>query len=227
MYPVCLDITGKLCVVVGGGRVALRKVSGLLEAGACVRVISPEASAELVRLADSGRIEWLDRPYRQGDLSGAFLVFAATDNRQVQETVCQEAEAAGQLVNVVDDPKQCSFHVPAVVRRGELTLMVATGGKSPAVAAMVRRQLEERFGPEYQILLELVSMVREQVLQGGAGCSARKILFQNILQDDIVTWIRRGDWERVQGHLRNILGPDVSIDLRRLKQLSAPDSQFL
>lgn len=203
---------------------ARRKVRGLLEAGARVRVISPEATAELVHLARSGRIEWLDRPYRQGDLSGALLIFAATDNQQVQEAVCQEAEATGQLINVADDPGRCSFHVPAVVRRGALTLMVATGGRSPAVAAMVRRQLEERFGPEYQVLLELVSMVREQVLQGESSCSARKILFQNMLQDDIVTWIRRGDWERLQEHLLNVLGPDISIDLHRLKQLSAPDS---
>ncbi len=203
---------------------AQRKVRGLLEAGARVRVISPKATVELVQLARGGSIEWLDRPYCKGDLAGATLVFAATDNQQVQEAVRQEAEAAGQLVNVANDPGQCSFHVPAVVRRGTLTLMVATGGRSPAVAAMVRRQLEERFGPEYQVLLELVSMVREQVLKGESSCSARKILFQNMLQDDIVTWIRRGDWERLQDHLRATLGPDISIDLGRLRRLSAPDS---
>ena len=213
MYPVCLEISDKLCVVVGGGSVAERKVLGLLTAGAQVRVISPQLTRPLTRLTDDGRIEWLERGYAQGDLAGALLIFAATDSREVQEAVFLEANRAGQLVNVIDAPARCSFHVPAVVRRGDLTLTVSTGGKSPAVAAMVRRQLAENFGEEYGLLLDLISRLREQVLAGDGDSSERKILFQNILHDDIVHWIKSDQRDLLRKHLRAVLGSDVDFDI--------------
>ena len=196
MYPVCLNITGRLCIVIGGGIVAERKVRGLLAAGGRVRVISPEATAALADLAGEGRIEWLRRPYAPGDLDRAFLVFAATDSRGVQEAVCRDAQQAAILVNVADDPDRCSFQVPATVHRGDLTLSVATGGRSPAVAAMIR----------------------QEVLSDDRSPGERKILFQNILHDDIVSWIREGRWDRLQQHLQEVLGPGHSLDLSRLKQ---------
>ncbi len=212
MYPVSLEITDKLCVVVGGGSVAERKVLGLLTAGAQVRVISPQLTQIIAELADDGRIEWLERGYEQGDLVGALLVFAATDSREVQEAVVREAGRAGQLVNVIDEPASCSFQVPAVIRRGDLTLTVSTGGKSPAVAAMVRRTLAESFGEEYSQLLDLMSRLRDQVLSGDRDCAERKILFQNVLHDDIVLWIKNGQWNLVRSHLRAVLGSDVDFD---------------
>lgn len=213
MYPVCLEISDKLCVVVGGGSVAERKVLGLLTAGAQVRIITPQLTRSLARLADDGRIEWLERGYAQGDLAGALLIFAATDNREVQEAVCKEAGQAGQLVNVIDAPARCSFHVPAVVRRGDLTLAVSTGGKSPAVAAMIRKQLAQSYGEEYGLLLDLISRLREQVLAGDGNSSERKILFQNILHDDIVHWIKSGQRDLLRRHLRAVLGSDVDFDI--------------
>lgn len=181
MYPVCLEISNKLCVVVGGGSVAERKVLSLLTAGAQVRVISPLLAGTLTPLADDGRIEWFERGFEQGDLAGALLIFAATNNRKVQKAVFQEAAQTGQLVNVIDAPDRCSFHVPAVVQRGDLTLAVSTGGKSPAVASMVRRQLAENFGEEYGLLLNLISRLREQLLSSNGNSAERKILFQKIL----------------------------------------------
>lgn len=216
MYPVCLEITDKLCVVVGGGSVAERKVLGLLAAGAQVRVISPQRTKVIAELAGDGRIEWLGRGYEQGDLFGALLVFAATDSREVQEAVVREASRAGQLVNVIDEPASCSFQVPAVIRRGDLTLAVSTGGKSPAVAAMVRRTLAESFGEEYNLLLDLMSRLRDQVLSGDRDFAERKILFQNILHDDIVLWIKNGQWELLRSHLRTVLGSDVDFDVSQL-----------
>ena len=213
MYPVCLEISDKLCVVVGGGSVAERKILGLLTAGAQVRIISPQLTRPLTELADDGRIEWLERGYTQGDLAGALLIFAATDSREAQEAVFKEAGQAGQLVNVIDAPARCSFHVPAVVRRGDLTLAVSTGGKSPAVAAMVRKQLAENFGEEYGLLLDLISRLREQVLTGEGNTSERKILFQNILHDDIVHWIKSGQRDLLRKHLRAVLGSDVDFDI--------------
>ncbi|MEA2115140.1 MAG: bifunctional precorrin-2 dehydrogenase/sirohydrochlorin ferrochelatase [Thermodesulfobacteriota bacterium] len=213
MYPVCLEISDKLCVVVGGGSVAERKVLGLLTAGAQVRIITPQLTRSLARLADDGRIEWLERGYAQGDLAGALLIFAATDSREVQKAVCKEAGQAGQLVNVIDAPARCSFHVPAVVQRGDLTLAVSTGGKSPAVAAMIRKQLAQSYGEEYGLLLDLISRLREQVLAGEGNSSERKILFQNILHDDIVHWIKSGQKDLLRRHLRAVLGSDVDFDI--------------
>ncbi|MFP7753557.1 bifunctional precorrin-2 dehydrogenase/sirohydrochlorin ferrochelatase [Thermodesulfobacteriota bacterium B35] len=218
MYPVCLNITGKLCIVVGGGSVAERKVRGLLAAGGRVRIVSPELTSSLSALAEEGRVEWQRKQYAEGDLDNAFLVFAATDNRRVQEAVCRDAGRNGMLINVADDPDHCAFQVPATVHRGDLTLSVATGGRSPAVAAMVRRQLERDFGREYAVLLELVAMIREHVLADGRSPQERKILFQNILHDDIVLWIREGRWDRLQQHLRQVLGPETPLDFSRLKQ---------
>ena len=215
MYPVCLEISGRLCVVVGGGNVAERKVSGLLTAGARVRIISPELTPGLSALADEGRIEWLHRGYRDNDLDGALLVFAATDNREVQEVIVRQAENAGQLVNVIDAPGHCTFQVPAVVRRGDLMLAVSTGGKSPAVAAMIRQQLEAEYGDEYGALLDLMSRLREQVLGKEQDCGERKILFQNILHDDILLWIKQGQWDLLRNHLRVVLGSDPGFDVSR------------
>ncbi len=219
MYPVCLDITGKLCVVVGGGKVAERKVSGLLTAKAMVRVISPKLTPLLGRQAEENRIKWLDRGYQPGDLAGAMLVFAATDNLEVQKAVTWGAQQAGQLVNIIDAPAECSFQVPAVVRRGDLTLAVSSNGCSPAVVAMVRQRLEENYGKEYGLLLELISRIRQQVLAGDQDCDERKILFQNLLHDDIMSWIKTGQWDQLQEHLCTVLGSEVDFDVE--KQVSA------
>jgi precorrin-2 dehydrogenase / sirohydrochlorin ferrochelatase len=146
LYPVFLDIRGKLCVVVGGGRVARRKVKGLLAAGAEVRVVSPKVDSRLAALARDGEIEWLARAYTEGDLDNAFLVFAATDDRRTQELICLHAAAARQLVNVVDDPGRCNFHVPSSFRRGDLTIAVSTSGKSPAVRPRSGRNWKKASG---------------------------------------------------------------------------------
>jgi precorrin-2 dehydrogenase/sirohydrochlorin ferrochelatase len=215
MYSVLLDITGKLCAVIGGGSVAERKVKCLLESGAVVRVVSPEVTGDLAVLADQGTIEWRQKSYADEDLDGAVLVFAATNSREVQERICRKAEKNGQLINVADDPVSCSFHVPATVRRGDLTLAVSTSGKSPAVAAIIRQQLEEEFGPEYATLLQVMSMVRKQTGSKGESLSLseRKKIYKKILHSDIIDWIRTGQLDTLQDHLRKILGPDAELNV--------------
>jgi precorrin-2 dehydrogenase/sirohydrochlorin ferrochelatase len=209
MYPVSLDISDLLCVVVGGGKVAERKVLSLLEAGAQVRLISPQLTEALHKLAVAGRIDWLARYFQSGDLSDALLVFAATDNRQVNEAVAREATAAGKLVNVADAPELCSFQVPAVLHQGDLSIAVSTNGKSPALAARIKKQLEADYGPEYALLLELLGHIRERTLVGIADGQARRNLFENLLHEDILRWIKNGQWEQVRSHLRVVLGPDA------------------
>ena len=199
-------------MVIGGGAVAERKVRGLLESGGVVRVISPEIRPGLAALHKAGKIQWLARPYGEGDLAGAFLVFAATDNQKLQTRIAAQARAAGILVNVANSPADCGFQVPAVCRRGDLTLTVSTSGLSPAVAAMVRARLEKEFGPEYDLLLQLVSTVRDRILQLDLSQDEKKKLFQKLLHPDIVGWIRDGRWKRLQAHCRHVLGKDFNFD---------------
>ncbi len=209
MYPVNLDITDKFCVIVGGGNVAERKIQGLLSAGAQVRVISPHLTDTLLQLEGAGEIDWIDRMYQDGDLADAFMVFAATDDPGVQEKIVQAANVAGQLVNVIDQPALCTFQVPASITRGDLTITVSTNGKSPAVASMVRQQLEKKYGSEYAVLLTLMSDVRDYLLQHRESSAERKELFQNVLHEDIVLWIKTGQRERLQNHLQFVLGADL------------------
>lgn len=200
-------------MVVGGGEVALRKVQGLIAAGAEVRVISPEVEPELALLADEGRIDWQRKTFAPDDLCRALLVFAATDDRDVQEQICRQAVLAGQLVNVADDPACCNFQVPACLRRGDLTIAIATGGKSPAVAAMIKARLEPEFGPEYEVLLNLMALVRRQVAGGGYSQAQRKKIYKKILHDDIVELIRSERVDALRDHLRSVLGPEMEVDI--------------
>jgi precorrin-2 dehydrogenase/sirohydrochlorin ferrochelatase len=216
MYPVSLDITNKLCVVVGGGNVAARKVRGILTAGGHVRIVSPECSARLDALMGQSGIEWRQKLFGVEDLAGAFLVFAATDNPAVQKTIVQAAHARNLLVNVADSPELCDFQIPAVLRRGDLSISVATNGTTPAVAAMVRKRLEELIGEEYGFLTALVGAVRDEIIQQAASESEKKILFQKILQDDILRWLRERQWERVQQHLESVIGRPLDRDLEVL-----------
>ena len=211
MYPICLDIAGKLCVVIGGGLVAVRKVQGLLEAGGRVVVVSPVLCPELAALVEAGGCRWERRPYRQGDLAGACLAFAATDEPSVQEQVISEASQRGVPINVIDRPAACDFHVPATVRRGDLLLAVSTGGRSPALAARIRARLQEQYGTEYESLLELLGRLRPQIIEAAATPAQRRELFARLLEADLAGWIRTGRWDRIEGHLREVLGPGVEL----------------
>jgi precorrin-2 dehydrogenase/sirohydrochlorin ferrochelatase len=227
LYPISLNISDQLCLVIGGGKVAERKVLSLLEARARVRLISPQLTARLRELAEAGQIDWLARCFQPGDLvDGPFflLVFAATDSRQVNESVAREAATAGKLVNVADAPERSSFHVPAMVRQGDLSIAVSTNGKSPALAARIRKQLGADYGQEYAVLLDLLGRIRERTLAGehdglAHDGLARKNLFENLLHEDILRWIKTGQWEQLRSHLRAVLGPDADFDL------SQPDNR--
>jgi siroheme synthase-like protein len=163
MYPAMLSVRGRNCVVVGGGAVALRKVDGLLLDGARVTVVSPEPVAALEEMASKGTISLERRPYRPGEAGAYALVFAATDDREVNRQVASDAEAAGRWVNVADDPELCTFHLPAQVRRGNLKLAVASSGEAPFVVSRLRRALQARFGPEWAEWLDAAARFRKRV----------------------------------------------------------------
>jgi precorrin-2 dehydrogenase/sirohydrochlorin ferrochelatase len=162
-YPIVLTRCER-AIVVGGGDVALRKVEGLLAGGAAVVVISNEAIASLRAQAEEGRFSLILRQFQPGDLAGAQLAVAATDDRNVNEMVYREARKLGILVNVVDDPQRCTFHVPAVVQRGPVTVAVSTGGASPHLAAYLRKRIAKAVGDEYGTLAEILGDWRAWIL---------------------------------------------------------------
>jgi precorrin-2 dehydrogenase / sirohydrochlorin ferrochelatase len=162
LYPIFLDLSGRRCVVVGGGEVANRKARKLLQARARVVVISPELGAELESVA----VEIHRRPYREGDLEGACLAFAATSSREVNAAVAREAKERGVPVNVADKPSEGDFALPSTLRRGRLQVAVSTGGASPTLARRIRDELEEAFGPEWAGIVERLNAARRH---GEAG----------------------------------------------------------
>ena len=166
-FPVLLELAGRRCVMVGGGPVAERRVDGLLAAGAQVTVISPRVTRTLAALAAEGRIELESRGYREGDLAGVDLAFVATDAGEVNVAVAREARERGVWVNAADDPAHCTFILPAVVRRGDLTVAVATGGSSPALARAVREELEAYLTAEYATLAAIAAEARRELRVAG------------------------------------------------------------
>lgn len=163
-YPVSLEVAGRRAVVVGEEAVAQGKADALLEAGAEVTVVATGPAEDLARLERHPRATVVQRPYRPGDLVGAFVCVASSPDPETREAVFREARARGVLVNVMDDPARCDFAAPAVLRRGDLVVAVSTGGRSPALARWLRLWLSRTLGPEWGELLELVGSVREETL---------------------------------------------------------------
>lgn len=188
-YPVMIDLSGRKCLVVGGGEVGARKVRALSEAGAMVTVVAPEVDPALESM---DRVEILRRDYRTGDVSGAALVFAATGDRSVNMTVADDARAAGIPVNVVDDPELCSFIVPSVVRRGDLVIAVSTSGASPALAKRIRRDIEACYGPEYAGLVALMGELRTEVKARYQSHREREAAFGRMLECGILELLSQG-----------------------------------
>jgi siroheme synthase-like protein len=166
-YPVSLNIWRRKCVVVGGGEIALRKVKVLLEYGADVELISPDLCPELVRLGESGEISVHNHAYETGNLAGAFLAIAATDDVETNRQVVEEARRKVVLVNVVDDAVNSDFIVPSYLRRGGLTIAVSTSGQSPALARKIRTRLDKEITDQYGDLAHLIAEVRAEIKREG------------------------------------------------------------
>ena len=197
-YPVFLNISGKRCVVVGGGQVAQRKVKALLEHGASVEVISPDFCFELKQLAESKAINVRNREYQAGDLKDAFVVIGATGDSETNIKVAAEAQENGLLVNVADDARSSNFVFPSYLRRGDVTVAVSTAGRSPALARRIRTKLEKDFGDEYASLAILVDEVRTEVKRQGIKVNGNS--WQEALDLDLlVDLVRRGDHEKAMG----------------------------
>jgi precorrin-2 dehydrogenase/sirohydrochlorin ferrochelatase len=207
-YPAYLDIEDRCCLVVGGGAVGTRKVETLLRCGARVRVVSPEVSPGLERLAEAGEINLERRTVLDSDMDDAFLVFGATDDPELNRRLHRKARERGRLCNIADQPDLCSFVLPSVVSRGDLTIAVSTSGKSPALAKHIRTRLEKMFGPEYGVMLDVLGSVRKRVLARGQASGGNKALFEELIRSDLLELIRQDDREGIHALLLRVVGPD-------------------
>jgi siroheme synthase-like protein len=199
-YIACLRLSGRRCLVVGGGEVGLEKVEGLLACGADVTLVAPEAHPELAQLALEGSIDWQRREYDRADLEGAFLAIAATAETDVNIRVYEDAEARSMLVNVVDVPPLCNFILPAIVRTGPLAIAISTAGASPALAKRMKREIGELFGEPYALLAVLLNEARGWAKATLPTYQDRKEFFESIVngEPDPIDLLRAGDTRAVQ-----------------------------
>ena len=211
-YPVNLDIKGRQCLVVGGGRVGSRKVDTLVQCGAVVTVVSAEVSPAVKQLADEKAILLKQRAYRASDVEGMFLVIGATDNETLNRQINADAERLNLLCNIADRPEICNFILPAIVRRGSFVMAISTAGKSPAFAKHIRNRLETQFGPEYGVVLELMGAIRNKLLADAHEPEAHKPLFEQLIDGDLLALVKDQRIEQIDQLLERILGPGYRYD---------------
>ena len=195
-YIACLKLTGRKCLVVGGGEIGLEKVEGLLACDGRVTLLAPQAVPELEALAREGSIEWEQREYAgPEDLEGVFIAIAATNDTDVNIRVYEDAERRAMLVNIVDVPPLCNFILPAIVRTGPLAIAISTAGASPALAKRIKREISESFGEPYARLAELLNEVRGWAKGTLPTYHDRKVFFEEIVngEPDPIELLRAGD----------------------------------
>ena len=210
LYPAFLNLAGRRCVVVGGGAVAERKVRGLVAARADVLVVAPKIAPAVVELEVAATVCVQRRPYQPGDLDGAFFVVAATDDRDVNERVVRDARLVGALVNVVDDPAGCDLTVPAVVRRGDVTLAISTGGRSPGFARYLREEIEDWLSDDRLALLDLVADVRAELRAAGDNPGPER--WRHAVRSNILHTLTTGDRAAARRALLAALTPSALAD---------------
>ncbi len=204
-YPVNLDLHNRTCLVVGGGRVGTRKVRTLLQCGAVVTVVTSACTETLQSLAENGAIRLQCRFYEPADLDHVFLVFAATADSALNQRIAADAHRMNVLCNIADAPVDSDFVVPATFTRGDLTIAISTAGKSPALARRIRLVLEEQWGEEYAVLLDIMGHVRRLLLQDDHDPDAHKAVFNRLLDADLPEMLKCGDLAAVETLLAEVL----------------------
>ena len=201
LYIACLNLEGQRCLVVGGGRIGLEKIQGLLVCRADVVVVAPEVDPGVRALVDRAEIVWVTKTFDTSDLDGSILVIAATADTEVNTTVFEAARARSMLVNVVDVPALCNFVLPAISRRGPIAVAVSTSGASPALAKRLRREIEERVGAEYAHLATLLDEQRDWAKSTLPTYDHRRVFFESIVEGDPdpIALLRDGKVDEVRG----------------------------
>jgi len=205
-YPIFLDVKDKACLVVGGGRVGVRKAKGLARAGAIVTVVSPQFSPELEAAGD-GKIGLEKKAFDEADLEGVSLVFAATDNQALNATVREAARSKGILCNIADGQDKGDFILPSVVARDDLLIAVSTCGASPALAKQLKGELAREFGPEYGVMLTLMANIRSRLLTKGHDPKGHKKIFTALVEGGLVDMIAKKETARIDAVLAEVVGP--------------------
>jgi precorrin-2 dehydrogenase/sirohydrochlorin ferrochelatase len=201
-YPICLDVKDKRCIVIGGGDVALRKISSLIECDAKVVVISPEINEAIEQYVQEKKIKWLKRKYRSSDLRNTWLVIVATNDKELNIQIAQQAKKIGIPVNVVNSIEESTFIVPAVLSRGSLTIAVSTEGKSPALARKIRDTLKGMFGKEYIEFVELLGSLRETMKERFDTQKKREIIWNRLVNSELLGLLKRGRKDQVDKVLK-------------------------
>jgi siroheme synthase-like protein len=211
-FPVSLNLEDRRCLVIGSGWSAPEKVRGLLNAGARVTVLAPEAAGEIQTLAASGAIRWERRDYRCGDLEGFFLAVATHEDRARNEAPWRESVARNMLFNAVDDPPRCGFSYPAIHRQGDIAIAISTNGKCPALAVRLRRKIEREVGPEYAAMAQMLGELRAEIAGRIPDFSCRKELWGRLVDSDCLERIRAGDAEGARAALRELVESAASAE---------------
>jgi siroheme synthase-like protein len=206
-HAVFLRLDGRSCVVVGGDGAAERKVERCLAAGAVVTVVGERLTPALERLAADGRIAWRRRPYRDGDLRGAVIAYAAERDPAVIATLRAEAERDRVWLNVIDVPESSSFFAPAIVARGDLQVAVGTGGASPGLASRLRRDLEAEIGPEYAPYVEILGAVRRRLPD-----VRRAEVMERLVDSELLTLVRHGETKAIDALLERLAGEACTLE---------------
>jgi siroheme synthase-like protein len=203
-FPIFLELKDRRCLVLGGGVVAERKIAGLLEVGAAMTVISPDVTETIARWSKSKMIELIARRYQSGDLSGYQVVFAATGDAEVNAEASEEGRRLGVWVNAADDPKHCDFILPSVLRRGQLSVAVSSGGGSPALARTIREELEMHLTEEYEQLATLAAEARAEAQKRSLSIPFET--WRRALSGDVRQYLMRGEASRAKSCLLEELG---------------------
>jgi precorrin-2 dehydrogenase/sirohydrochlorin ferrochelatase len=201
-------------VIVGGGRVAERKAGRLLASGALVVVVAPELTPHLQQMSADRKIVHVGGRYDGAQLSGSFLVIAATSDADVNRQVAADARAAGAMVNVVDNHEIGDFMLPSLMERGDLSIAVSTGGKSPALARKIRMELEALYGHEYSVLLRILGELREKIVIAGNDSDENRERFDSVLNSEIIDYIRAGRVHEIDDLIQQITGVRMEVEKR-------------
>lgn len=204
-YPINLVLKNKKCVVIGAGNVAERKVRRLLECGALVSVISPAITPGLKNTVKTGKIIFKNRKFDFKDLDGAYLVIAATTDRDINYAVSSYCRKNNILINVVDSPKECGFILPSIIRKGALTISISTDGISPALSKKIRQDLEKMFGGEYAALLRIMKKIVPEARKKIKNPRSRKVFFKRMFQPDILRLLKQNKAGQASRKLKSIL----------------------
>jgi len=224
-YPVLLNLHNKEIIIIGGGKVATRKLKGLINTGAYIKVISPEFCDELYNIFKQypKKITLIKRKYKHGDLKDCFLVVAATSDEKCQKEIYKEAQEKNILVNTVNNLELCDFILPSNIFLDDLTISISTQGKTPAISRLIRKRLESEIIPSYVLLVELAGGLRDYIKQTVHEGEIRHKLLKKIAEPKLIEWIEKNKWDKIESWIYKLLDKEEEIPyiktlLERLKK---------